>query len=276
MQHFWSATFIAALAVGIVVWGLMFWTFAFDRKKKNSPQFPKQTKENLPLELTYTAVPFVMVAILFYFNVTTENFVLKTVNNPDVKVNVTAFKWGWDFSYDGTKSPDDPTQEVHTIGTATEVPILMLPTKKLIQYTLMSRDVIHSFWVPDFLFKRDVFPDPAANNTQNMFQNQIDYPIAMVGRCAELCGTFHQSMNFEVRGVPQDVYNDYLKVRQAKNPATGRGCTTGEALTQVGKDIPSCQKLCAPSSTTTYPVTPERELKSASEPSAVAAAPGGK
>lgn len=90
MQHFWSWTFIAALIVGIGVWGLMFWTFAFHRKKKNSPLYPKQTKENLPLELVYTAVPFLMVAVLFYFNVTTENFVLKTVANPDVKVNVTA------------------------------------------------------------------------------------------------------------------------------------------------------------------------------------------
>ncbi len=276
MQHFWSWTFIAALAVGIGVWGLMFWTFAFHRKKKNSPLYPKQTKENLPLELVYTAVPFLMVAVLFYFNVTTENFVLKTVANPDVKVNVTAFKWGWDFSYDGTKSPDDPSQEVHTIGTSTEVPILILPTKKLVQYTLMSKDVIHSFWVPDFLFKRDVFPDPAANNTQNMFQNQIDNPIAMVGRCAELCGTYHQSMNFEVRGVTQDVYDDYLKVRQTKNSATGRGYTTAEALTKVGTDIPACGKLCEPLSTTTYPISPNREQKSATEPAVAAAAAGGK
>lgn len=150
----------------------------------------------------------------------------------------------------------------------------MLPTKKLVQYTLMSKDVIHSFWVPDFLFKRDVFPDPAANNSQNVFQNQIDNPIAMVGRCAELCGTYHQSMNFEVRGVTQDVYNAYLKVRQTKNPATGRGYTTAEALTKVGTDIPACGKLCAPLSTTTYPISPNRELKSATEPAAAAA--GGK
>ena len=72
MQHFWSWTFIAALVIGILVWGLMFWVFIFYRKKKDSPLYPKQTKENLPLELVYTAVPFVLVAILFYFAVTTE------------------------------------------------------------------------------------------------------------------------------------------------------------------------------------------------------------
>ncbi len=266
MEHFWSWTFIAALAIGVLVWGLMFWTFIFHRKKKNSPLYPKQTKENLPLELVYTAVPFVMVAVLFYFAVTTENFVLKNVADPAVKVNVTASKWLWDFSYDGTKSPDAPGEEVHTIGTATEVPILMLPVQETIQYTLESKDVIHSFWVPDFLFKRDVFPDPAANNTENVFQNSITNPGAMVGRCAELCGTYHSSMNFEVRGVPLPVYNAYLRFRQTINPATGHGYTTAEALTATGKLIPSCGTLCAPLSTTTYPINPDREAKSASLP----------
>ena len=194
--------------------------------------------------------------------------------NPDVKVNVTAFKWGWDFSYDGTTEPGAPPCDatdqnackVNTIGTPTEVPILVLPVQKTIQYTLMSRDVIHSFWVPDFLFKRDVFPDPAANNTQNVFQNSIDNPGAMVGRCAELCGTYHSSMNFEVRGVPMNVYDEYLKLRQSINPATGKAYSSSEALTKTGNDIPSCGQLCAPLSTTTYPINPNREAKSASLP----------
>jgi len=266
MQHFWSWTFMAALVIGILVWGLMFWTFAFHRKKKNSPLYPKQTKENLPLELVYTAVPFVMVAILFYFAVTTENYVLKNVANPDVKVKVTAFKWGWDFGYEDSKSPDaltanDPT--VHTLGSATQVPVLVLPINKTIQYTLESRDVIHSFWVIDFNFKRDVFPSPKANNTQNVFQNVIDVPGAMVGRCAELCGTYHSSMNFEVRAVPQNVYEEYLQLRQQKNPATGKGYTAAEALTKTGNDIPTCKELCAPLATSTYPINPNREAKSA-------------
>jgi cytochrome c oxidase subunit II len=268
MQHFWSWAFIAALVVGVLVWGLMFWTFAFHRKKKDSPLYPKQTKENLPLELVYTAVPFVMIAVLFDFAVTTENVVLKTVANPDVKVNVVAFQWGWDFSYDGTKSPDGTTSPdplVHTVGSSTAVPILVIPVKKTIQYTLQSKDVVHSFWVPDFLFKRDVFPDPKANNSNNVFQNSVDNPIAMVGRCAELCGTYHFSMQFEVRAVPQDVYNEYLKLRQEKNPATGRGYTTAEALTKTGNDIKSCGKLCEPLATTTYPIDPNRQARSASE-----------
>ncbi len=139
MQYFWSATFIAALVIGIGVWGLMFWSFALHRKKKGSPLYPKQTKENLPLEIVYTAIPMVLVMILFYFTVTTENKVLKMEANPDVTVNVTAFKWNWDFSYEGTTSPDGTADGlVHTIGSSSEIPMLILPTNKVIEYHLES------------------------------------------------------------------------------------------------------------------------------------------
>ncbi|WP_229674591.1 aa3-type cytochrome oxidase subunit II [Nakamurella endophytica] len=276
MQGFWSGSVIAALVVGVIVWGLMFWSFIAYRKRKNSPLYPKQTKENLPLELVYTAAPFVLIAVLFYFTVTTENFVLKTVPNPDVNVNVTAFKWGWDFSYDGTDMPAQNTtaqqvetdNKVHTVSEPTEVPILVLPVNKVIQYTLSSRDVIHSFWVPDFLFKRDVFPYPQQNNSVNVFQNTIQTTGAFVGRCAELCGTYHSAMNFEVRSVPDDVYQAYLKYRQQIDPATQQPYTFGAALAQVGKDIPSCGQLCSPRSYTTYPIDPNRAAKQASQPQA--------
>jgi cytochrome c oxidase subunit 2 len=249
MQYFWSATFIAALVIGIGVWGLMFWSFALHRKKKGSPLYPKQTKENLPLEIVYTAIPMVLVMILFYFTVTTENKVLKMEANPDVTVEVTAFKWNWDFSYQGTVSPDGTADGlVHTVGSSSEIPMLILPTNKVIQYELQSRDVIHSFWVPDFLFKRDVFPSPEANQVDNgdKFQNTITVEGAMVGRCAELCGQYHSMMNFEVRAMPEELYNEYLDLRQAVNPDTGRGYTNAEALTRM-----DCGELCAPVATTT-------------------------
>lgn len=269
MQEFWSASAIAALAIGVVVWGLMFWAFIVYRKKKGGPVYPKQTKENLPLEIAYTVIPFVMVGVLFFFTVKTENYVLDRSANPDVEVSVTAFKWNWDFSYPGTTDPSTG-QEVHTIGTSEEVPILVVPVNKNIEYTLQSKDVIHSFWTIDFLFKRDVFPDPGANQTENKFQNTIEYAGAFVGRCAELCGTYHSQMNFEVRAVPEDVYQAYIAARQTVNPATGLSYTTADALTKVGQEISSCGELCAPLATSTYPFTTNREAKSASEPMAQA------
>ncbi|RIJ76444.1 cytochrome c oxidase subunit II [Nakamurella silvestris] len=257
MQWFWSATFIAALVVGVLVWGLMFWSFAVYRKRKGSPLYPKQTKENLPLELVYTAIPLVMVAVLFYFTVTTENYVLKRKENPDVTVAVTAFKWNWDFAYEGSKNAEG--EEVHTVGTTDEIPLLVLPVGKTIEYHLQSKDVIHSFWVPDFLFKRDVFPFPDANQVDNgdKFQNEITEAGAMVGRCAELCGQYHSMMQFEVRALPADLFAQYMDLRQTKNPATGVSYTAAAALTEM-----NCGELCAPQATTTYPMDTKRESKS--------------
>ncbi len=264
MREFWSGAFTAALLVGAVVWGLMFWAFIVYRKRKNGPLYPKQTKENLPLELIYTAVPFLMVGVLFYFTVVTENQAIEVQPNPDVVVDVTAFKWNWDFGYPGTQQPDGG--EVHTIGTSEEVPILVVPVNKLIEYRLESKDVIHSFWTIDFLFKRDVFPYPAQNQSNNVFQNTIETTGAFVGRCAELCGTYHSAMNFEVRAVPEDIYTAYLQQRQTNNPATGQAYSAADALREVGKANPSCGELCAPLATTTYPLNPDRLEKGASQP----------
>jgi len=276
MQYFWSGAFIAALVVGVIVWGAMFWAFAAYRKRSGGPMYPKQTKENLPFELICTAIPFVLVAVLFYFTVTVENKVLTNVANPDVTVDVTAFKWNWDFGYRGTTVPGALAgngadaawynrTEVHTIGSSTEVPVLVVPTNKVIEFHLQSRDVIHSFWVPDFLFKRDVFPDPVANETQNVFQVTVDRQGAFVGRCAELCGTYHSAMNFEVRGVPDSIYRAYIALRTQNNPDTGATYTGAEALRKVGVENPSCGQLCSPYSTSTYPFTTNRQAKAPSE-----------
>ncbi len=264
MQYFWSSAFIAALCVGVLVWGLMFWAFIVYHKRKSGPLYPKQTKENLPLELVYTFVPFLMVGVLFYFTVTTENFALEEQPNPDVTVEVTAFKWNWEFSYPGTSVPGGG--EVHTIGTSDEIPLLVLPANKLVQYNLRSKDVIHSFWTIDFLFKRDVFPYPEQNQSVNHFQNTIEQTGAFVGRCAELCGTYHSAMSFEVRAVPENIYNAYLDLRQTVNPATGQAFSAADALSAIGKRDPSCGELCAPLATTTYPLDTNRQAKSESLP----------
>ena len=148
-----------------------------------------------------------MVAVLFYFAVTTENFVLKNVADPAVKVNVRGGQVALGFATTAPSPLDEPGQEVHTIGTANEVPIPRTAgLRRRSSTTLQSRDVIHSFWVPDFLFKRDVFPDPKANNSQNVFPEQHRQSRSHGRRrCAELCGTSLVD-ELKVRGVPRNVY----------------------------------------------------------------------
>jgi len=104
--------------------------------------------------------------------------------------------------------------KVETLGTSEEIPVLVLPAGKRIEFQLAAADVIHAFWVPEFLFKRDVMPHPKENNSVNVFQvEQITKTGAFVGHCAEMCGTYHAMMNFEVRVVSANDFKAYLRQR---------------------------------------------------------------
>ena len=263
MRNFWMWAGFASLAVGLIVWGLTIWTVSFHRKKKGVDQaLPRQFQYSGSLEFILVVVPLIIVSVLFYFTVTTQDFVLKKVPNPNLKVGVIAFQWNWEFDYNGYHTPNGQT--VKTVGSSQEIPLLVLPTNEVIQYDLLSTDVIHSFFVPAFDFKRDVFPDPSKNNQDSSFQNTIDKTGWFVGRCAELCGTYHSMMNFEVRSVPQDVFNHYIQLRTRIDPETNQPYTAAEALSKTGQDMPDCGKLCTPFALSTHPFDTSRTARQAS------------
>ncbi|MDQ3714676.1 MAG: cytochrome c oxidase subunit II [Actinomycetota bacterium] len=238
MRELWTGSVIAALVVGVIVWGLIFWTVAFHRKKDN--EIPRQFKENLPLEIIYTVIPVVLILVLFYYTVVVQNVVTDKSEEPDVTIAVNAFKWNWEFEYADTSG--DSGETVSTVGTSTEVPILVLPVDQVIRFEVYSADVIHSFWVPEFLFKLDVIPGNE-NGEDNVFQVTVREEGAYVGRCAELCGSYHAYMNFEVRGVSEEDFGSYIDARES-------GSTTAEALEEIGQD---------PQSSTTRPMDTDRE-----------------
>ncbi|WP_137723773.1 cytochrome c oxidase subunit II [Prescottella subtropica] len=301
MRELWTWSVIAALVMGVIVWGLTFWVVVFHRKKKDSPEFPRQTAYNVPLELFYTAVPFVIIAVLFYFTVVVQNYVTEKKDNPNVVVDVTAYQWNWKFGYrsidlgEGTakydgvdeaataaavaaskpegvdehgnekigaihgKNPQDLSylyyNKIETVGSSNEIPILVLPTGKRIEFVLASSDVIHSFWVPEFLFKRDVNPNPKENHSDNIFQiSEIEKEGAFVGRCAEMCGTFHAMMNFEVRAVTPEKFEKYIEARKPVEEG-GQGLSTAEALASIGE---------SPTATSTSPFNTDRTVREAS------------
>lgn len=250
MRSLWLGSLIAALVVGVLVEGLILWPTVFHRARGRT-DIPRQLQYNNPLEWAYTIVPLIIVAVLFYFTVVTGNFVTKKVADPALRVDVTGQQWNWQFSYPEKMATDG--RAITTVGTSTTVPLLVVPVGRLIEYRLRSNDVIHSFWVPDFLFKRDVFPNPEKNNTDNVFQNTIDRQGAFVGRCAELCGTYHSMMNFEVRALPPDLFDQYLAIRGQADPATGAPYSAGAALAKL-----NCGELCSPTSTSTAPFPGKR------------------
>jgi cytochrome c oxidase subunit 2 len=263
MRTLWTWSVIAALIVGLITWGVMFWAMIFHRKRPGDDDVPpRQTQYNLPVEIVFTVIPTIIVAVLFAFTVQVQNNVNDLDDPPDLTVDVVAFQWNWQFSYPDTRTSDG--LPVTTIGTPDTIPLLVVPTDRVIHFTQRSNDVIHSFFVPDFLFKRDVFPLPEKNDQQNVWRvERIEREGAFVGRCAELCGAYHAVMNFEVRALSPDLFDRYLQLRSQDNPATGAPYTAGEALQAL-----NCGQWCAPEAVTTYPFETNRTVRSASQPPA--------
>jgi cytochrome c oxidase subunit 2 len=220
MYDLWIASVIAALVVGFFVWGLIFWCVI--RYRKRGDNLPVQTRFNMPLEVLYTVTPVLIVAVLFYYTAIVQTDVDKMSAKPDMTVEVVAFKWNWQFNY-----RDAPGEDARTVasnlGSSDVIPLLVLPTGKKIRFEETSRDVIHSFWVPEMLFKRDVFP----GNVRNSFEVTLDRPGRYVGRCAELCGTYHAFMQFELVVVSPEKFDQFLAAKQA-------GASTQDAMGAIG------------------------------------------
>ncbi|CAM4171975.1 cytochrome c oxidase subunit II [Nocardiopsis rhodophaea] len=217
----WQGSWVAAFAVGILVWGLIIWSIIFHRKR--SEQLPPQVRYNMPIEALYTVLPIVVIAVLFYFTARDQAYLLETDKPADVNVEVVGFQWSWQFNYldqskeEAQEAADDPKAEPATefavVGTPQEVPTLRLPEGAVVHFDLTSPDVIHSFWIPAFAFKMDVIP-----NRDNEFQVKVKEGTAgtYAGRCAELCGVEHAGMLFNLEVMePQDYEKWAAEQKQA-------------------------------------------------------------
>jgi cytochrome c oxidase subunit 2 len=121
--------------------------------------------------------------------------------HPQVRIEITAFQWQWRFHYAGTK--------VTVIGGPDSEPVLTVPAGEVVRFTGTSDDVIHSFWVPDERFKRDLFP-----NRTTTFDLVFDHLGTHPGHCAEFCGLRHADMNFRVRVLSPADFRAWLAGQQ--------------------------------------------------------------
>jgi cytochrome c oxidase subunit 2 len=206
---FWNATWIAALAVGVLVWGLILWCMVAYRRRGEDDPLPPQIRYNVPLEILYTVVPVLMVAVLFGKTVELENDLISTDEEPEVVVNVIGKKWSWDFNY-VNEDVFVPGQRPENMdagepGVPETLPRMVLPVDTRVEFVLTARDVIHSFWVPQFLQKLDVIPGRV-----NKFQVVTTEEGTFEGKCAELCGAYHSQMLFEVDVVSQEEYQQFV------------------------------------------------------------------
>jgi cytochrome c oxidase subunit 2 len=301
----WSG--VTALVLGVIVWGLIFWCCL--RYRKRDDDLPRQTKYNFLIEMTCVIVPFLVIAGLFYRTYVVEENVNHLSKNPDVRVQVDAFKWNWQFEYhsylDGsgkahtttypgerdladaagnsldnergktartcdeaasngsyvcgaTGGKDDAAGGAlfaSTVGSQNEIPVLVVPVNRTVRVVEHSEDVIHSFWVPEFLFKRDVIPYGTTSTARdNQFEFTALHTGRFVGRCSELCGVYHSQMQFEVRVVSEQTFEKYVN-----------------ALVKIGSTDPARQSKALAQAgmpayaTTTYPLRSDRRAQAPSQ-----------
>lgn len=220
IMDLWVNSWIAALVVGIITWGLMIWVIVAYRRRKGTVGFPRQNSFNLPLEVFYLTIPLFMVLVFFYFTDRDQQAIDNRDQPADVVVDVRAKQWAWDFNY---KKGDVVTDDVHEAGVQAhltgndvdkeKLPTLYLPVNKSVDLELNARDVIHSFWVPAFLQKRDMIPGKT-----NYIRFTPTKEGTYDGKCAELCGEYHSEMLFRVKVVSDSEFKAHLdQLRQDGN-----------------------------------------------------------
>lgn len=200
----WVVSWVVLLVVGVITWILIIWAAVVYRRRKGQTGLPQQLRYNMPIETFYTVVPLILVLGFFAFTARDQTIIEAPIAQPDVSVEVYGKRWAWDFNYlsDNVYSAGIQAQEIPGGGVDNALlPKLYLPVNKSVEIKIESRDVIHSFWVIDFLYKKDMIP--ARTNYWYFIPQQEG---VFRGKCAELCGEFHSLMLFEVHVVSEAEY----------------------------------------------------------------------
>jgi len=200
----WQGSWIAAAVVGIFTLVLILWPAVFHRAKASKGEFPKQTQYNVPVEVAYTVIPFIIVAVLFYFTAVKQNEIVEKTTTYAHEITVDGFQWSWQFGY-----PEAGPKALVT-GTPANPPTLVVPLGEKVRYTITSNDVVHGFWIPAFMIQMQNLP--GVTNSLEFTANKLGtYP----GRCNILCGRNHSQMLFTVKVVTPTEYKSYLETLKA-------------------------------------------------------------
>ena len=210
----WVTSWIVLLVVGVITWGLTIWAVIAYRRRKGQTGLPVQLRYNMPIEVFYTVVPLILVLGFFAFTARDQAAIEDRFaeDQVDVRIEAIAKQWAWDFNYvdedvytAGIQAQPDEEGPAGSVDQE-ELATLVLPVGANVEIKLEARDVIHSFWVVDFLYKKDMFPGKT-NYMSFVPEREGTY----AGKCAELCGEYHSLMLFNVEVVSQSEYDDYIE-----------------------------------------------------------------
>ena len=195
----WQGAWIAAGVIGVFTLILIVWPAVFHRAKVGGPEFPKQTQYHIPIEIVYTIIPFIIVAVMFYYTAKKETVISQKTTIAAHEISVTGIQWSWQFAY-----PEAGANAIVT-GTTAKPPTLVVPVGELVRYTLKSNDVVHGFWIPAFMIQIQTLP--GVTNHLEFTANKLG---EFRGRCNILCGRAHSQMLFTLKVVTPAEYATYL------------------------------------------------------------------
>jgi cytochrome c oxidase subunit II len=229
IRSLYDVVFLFAALIFLLVEGLIVYAIVRYRRKPTDEALPPQIHGNNLLEVIWTVLPFALTLFLFFISWQTLNDVDRTDASSPIKIRAVAsrFQWGFDYlSSDGQK-----------VQFKQFAPELVVPAGQKVQLTLQSPDVIHAFYVPQFLFKRDVVP-----GRENVFDFTVDAADAgqtFRGQCAELCGEGHWVMQFTVKALAPGEYQSWLKqqidqaAQASAQPSAGASGAPSGAVVQI-------------------------------------------
>lgn len=220
VHELWTVSYLFSVPIGLLVLGLILWcVFRYRDKGDGSGGTRKaaQFQYHIPIEVTYTVIPLAIVAVLFGFLYSAENHVDSVSKTPGIKITVEGFQWGWRFDYpNGHKQIGTVANELD-INSEQNLPVLVIPDDETVQLHVVSLDVVHTFYVPEFLFQRDLIP-----GIDNTFDINVTTPGIYPGQCNNICGEYHAYMRFLVDVMPPSEFNTWYS-QQAPNSITTAG-----------------------------------------------------
>jgi len=206
-----------AIVVFIIVEGGIIW--AIFRYRKRGDGLPTQTHGSTLLEIVWTAIPVLITTSVFTYSFIVLREVENKADPNDLTVHVQGFQFQWGFTYDlndlGTKTADrNATGQIEILGTAAQEPTLVIPANEPVEFALSSNDVIHSFYVRDFLYKLDV--EPGRDNRFVVTARELGEFHA---QCAELCGLDHSLMRFKLKVVSREDFDKWVSEQKPTQPS---------------------------------------------------------
>jgi cytochrome c oxidase subunit 2 len=229
VRNLYDIVFIIGIAIFLFVEGLILYAVLRYRRRRGDDELPPQIHGSNKLEIIWTAIPIAIVLALFVISWQTLNTIDARKENPPVRIGVVAYQWQWQFVYapeeirwEDCGAPENQGKCVTVIGvpppggdrTDWEPPTMHVPVGETVELQMHATDVIHSFYVPAFLYQRDITP-----RRDQVIQFLADREGTFRGQCTQFCGLLHQAMEFQVKVESREAFNAWL-MEELTPPAT--------------------------------------------------------